>query len=178
MFLSSRKYDLGWSFRIRIPNSDPECLPIPDPGSRGQKGTGSRIRIRHTAGMICFRARKVKVLWQSRVVKLFKRIWTRWNRKFKDLIHIVRLQSNRELYNGLFKAGFRIRIRIHLSLWAQIRILNAKSGSESRRAKIPTKNSCIEVLDVLFLRAEGFPGIFGVLYGGLGISKLQFLIKK
>jgi hypothetical protein len=27
---------------------DPE-KPIPDPGSRGQKGTGSRIRIRNTA---------------------------------------------------------------------------------------------------------------------------------
>jgi hypothetical protein len=28
------------------------------------------------------------------------------------------------------------------------------------------------------LRAEGFSCSFGVLYGGLGISKLQFLIKK
>ncbi len=28
------------------------------------------------------------------------------------------------------------------------------------------------------LRAEGFSYSFGVLYGGLGISKLQFLIKK
>jgi hypothetical protein len=28
---------------------DPE-KPIPDPGSRGQKDTGSRIRIRNTAG--------------------------------------------------------------------------------------------------------------------------------
>ncbi len=26
----------------------PDYLPIPDPGSRGQKGTGSRIRIRNT----------------------------------------------------------------------------------------------------------------------------------
>ena len=29
-----------------------------------------------------------------------------------------------------------------------------------------------------FLRAEGFSCSLGVLYGGLGISKLQFLIKK
>ncbi len=36
-FLGSRKYD-----------PDPDFLPIPDPGSRGQKGTGSRIRIRNT----------------------------------------------------------------------------------------------------------------------------------
>jgi hypothetical protein len=41
-----------------------------------------------------------------------------------------------------------------------------------------TEFSCFEVLDVLFLRAEGFSCSLGVLYGGLGISKLQFLIKK
>jgi hypothetical protein len=28
--------------------------PIPDPGSRGQKGTGSRIRIRNTGSDVCF----------------------------------------------------------------------------------------------------------------------------
>jgi hypothetical protein len=27
-----------------IPDPDPDFLPIPDPGSRGQKGAGSRIR--------------------------------------------------------------------------------------------------------------------------------------
>jgi hypothetical protein len=41
-FLSSRKYD---------PDPDADFLPIPDPGSRGQKGTGSRIRISNTAKM-------------------------------------------------------------------------------------------------------------------------------
>jgi hypothetical protein len=48
--LSSQKYGFG----IRDPGSeirDPE-KPIPDPGSRGQKGTGSRIRIRNTAKKI------------------------------------------------------------------------------------------------------------------------------
>jgi hypothetical protein len=35
---------LKYGFEIR----DPE-KPIPDPGSRGQKGTGSRIRIRNNA---------------------------------------------------------------------------------------------------------------------------------
>ncbi len=44
-FLSSRKYDPGCSSRIRIPDPDPDFLPIPDPRSRGQKGTGYRIRI-------------------------------------------------------------------------------------------------------------------------------------
>jgi len=38
--LSSRKYDSGCSSRIPILN----FLPIPDPGSRGKKGTGFRIR--------------------------------------------------------------------------------------------------------------------------------------
>jgi hypothetical protein len=45
-FLSSRKYDPGCSSQIRIPDSD--FLPIPDPGSRGQKGTRSGIPIRNT----------------------------------------------------------------------------------------------------------------------------------
>ncbi len=31
-----------------IRDPDPVFLPIPDPGSRGQKGTGSRSRIRYT----------------------------------------------------------------------------------------------------------------------------------
>jgi hypothetical protein len=48
-FRSFRKYDPGCSSRIWIPKPDPDFLPIPDPGSRGQKGTGSRIRIRNTA---------------------------------------------------------------------------------------------------------------------------------
>jgi hypothetical protein len=41
------KYDPGCS--SRIPDLDLYFLPIQDPGSRGQKGTGSRIRIRNTA---------------------------------------------------------------------------------------------------------------------------------
>jgi hypothetical protein len=34
---------------IRDPGSGKNLFPIPDPGSRGQKGTRSRIRIRNTA---------------------------------------------------------------------------------------------------------------------------------
>jgi hypothetical protein len=45
-FLSSRKYYPGCSFQILDPDAD--FLSIPDPGSMGQKGTGSRIRIRNT----------------------------------------------------------------------------------------------------------------------------------
>jgi hypothetical protein len=33
---------------IRDPGSGKNLFRIPDPGSRGQKGTGSRIRIRNT----------------------------------------------------------------------------------------------------------------------------------
>ncbi len=40
-FLSTQKYDPG--VFPRITDSDPDFLPIPDPGSRGQKGTGYRI---------------------------------------------------------------------------------------------------------------------------------------
>ncbi len=54
-FLSSRKYDPGCSYRI----PDADFLPIPDPGSRGQKGTGSRIRIRNTGFMNCFLFRNI-----------------------------------------------------------------------------------------------------------------------
>ncbi len=44
-FLSSRKYDPSCS--SWIPDPDADFLPIPDPGSRGQKGTGSRIPANH-----------------------------------------------------------------------------------------------------------------------------------
>jgi hypothetical protein len=39
------KYDQGCSSRFRIPDPDPDFLSIPGPGSRAQKGTGSRMRI-------------------------------------------------------------------------------------------------------------------------------------
>jgi hypothetical protein len=35
--------------RVVHPDPDPDILPSPEPGSSGQRGTGSRIRIRHTA---------------------------------------------------------------------------------------------------------------------------------
>jgi hypothetical protein len=42
-FLSSKKYDPGCSSRIPDPDADFLTSRIPDPGSRGQKGTQSRI---------------------------------------------------------------------------------------------------------------------------------------
>ncbi len=37
------KFSEIWS-ELFIPDPDPDFLPIPDPGSRGQQSTGSRIR--------------------------------------------------------------------------------------------------------------------------------------
>jgi hypothetical protein len=58
------------------------------------------------------------------------------------------------------------------------------SGSGYRRAKM-THNNRKKSRIFMFLstgcsllRAEGFSCSLGVLYGGLGISKLQFFIKK
>ncbi len=48
-FFNPRKY---WLSEIMV-GSGIRKKPIPDPGSRGQKGTGSRIRIRNTGFLIC-----------------------------------------------------------------------------------------------------------------------------
>jgi hypothetical protein len=71
---------------------------------------------------------------------------------------------------GSLVAGFRIGIRINLSCWIQIADLDP--GGK----KLPTKTE--KSTGCSLLRAEGFYCSLGVLYGGLGISKLQFLIKK
>jgi hypothetical protein len=61
---------------------------------------------------------------------------------------------------------------------------NCGSGSGSRRAKITHKNRKKSRIFMFLstgcslLRAERFSWSLGVLYGGLGISKLQFLNKK
>jgi hypothetical protein len=54
------------------------------------------------------------------------------------------------------------------------------SGSGSREQKLSKKiiNFIFEELDVLFLRAEGFSLSLDIRNGGLGISKLQFSLKK
>jgi hypothetical protein len=61
---------------------------------------------------------------------------------------------------------------------------NCGSRSGSRRAKMTHKNRKKARIFMFLstgcslLRAEGFSCSLGVLYAGLGISKLQFLIKK
>jgi hypothetical protein len=61
---------------------------------------------------------------------------------------------------------------------------NFGSGSGSRRAKMTHKNRKKSRIFMFLstgcslLRAEGFSCSLAVLYGGLEISKLQFLIKK
>jgi hypothetical protein len=57
-------------------------------------------------------------------------------------------------------------------------------GSGSRRAKMTQKNRKKDRIFIFLsagcslVRAEGFSCSLGVLYGDLGIGKLQFLIKK
>ncbi len=66
------------------------------------------------------------------------------------------------------------QIRIQSGQW--IRIQQSKNDFQK---KFYVLCLCFEVLDVLFLMAEGFSCSLDVLYGGLGISKLFFfLIKK
>jgi hypothetical protein len=61
---------------------------------------------------------------------------------------------------------------------------HSNCGSGYRRAKITHKNKKKSRIFIFLstgcslLRAEGFSCSLGVLYGGLGISKLQFFFKK
>jgi hypothetical protein len=67
--------------------------------------------------------------------------------------------------------GFWIRIPINLSCWTRIGIQKGKNDQQKLKKSFK-KVSSFQVLDVLFR------GLKGVLYGGLGISKLKFLTKK
>ncbi len=102
------------------------------------------------------------------------------------------------------KSWFRIRIRIHLKHWIRIHISTtliqtkkrdacwfwtavltcSRTKPGSKRAKIAQKieNSYwIHLLKCWIISFEGwkvFSYSLDILYGGLGISKLQFLVKK
>jgi hypothetical protein len=89
------------------------------------------------------------------------------------------------------ETGFRIRIRIRICMDPhKFELLdpdphsNSGSGSRSRRAKMTHKNRKKSRIFMFLstkcslLKAEGFSCSLGVLYGGLGISKLQILINK
>ncbi len=86
----------------------------------------------------------------------------------------------------LFYAGFRIRrIALIWGCWIRIRIQIADPDPDPGGQKWPTKIEKSPEFHVFkygtgcsLLRAEGFSCSLGVLYGGLGIRKLQFLIKK
>ncbi len=68
----------------------------------------------------------------------------------------------------------RIWIRINLSCWIRNRIQEGKNDTHKKKCKIFmfwSAGCCL-------LRAEGFSCSLDVLYVGLGISKLQFLIKQ
>ncbi len=68
LFLSSRKYDLGYSSRIRILI----FLTNPDPGSRVQKGTGCRIRIRNTGETYLVDLKEVKEQTMPRAISWWR----------------------------------------------------------------------------------------------------------
>ncbi len=87
------------------------------------------------------------------------------------------------------RPGFRIRIRwirINLSCWIRIRIRiqivdpDPAPGGQKWPTKIEKTSRIFMFLSTgcSLSRAEGFSCSLGVLYGGLGISRLQFLIKK
>jgi hypothetical protein len=61
-----------------IPDPDADFLPIPDPGSRGQKGTGSRIRIRNTGLRGTKNAKNVQSLGPSFFDSASKAVWCEW----------------------------------------------------------------------------------------------------
>jgi hypothetical protein len=77
-----------------------------------------------------------------------------------------------------FGSGDPDLIRIQSGQWIHIRIQIQEGKNDPQKYKKIKRFSCFEVLDVLFLRAEGFFCVLDVLYRGLGIGKLQFLIKK
>jgi hypothetical protein len=84
---------------------------------------------------------------------------------------------NFEIGTVMIKTVFRIRIRIriNLSCWIWIWIQEGKNYPQKKSRIfmfLSTGTGCY------LLRAEGFSCSLGVLFGGLGISKLQFLIKK
>jgi hypothetical protein len=51
-----------------------------------------------------------------------------------------------------------------------------QNGKKTHKIRKSEEISCFEVLDVLFRRAEGFSCPLDLMYGGLGINKLNFLI--
>ncbi len=68
-------------------------------------------------------------------------------------------------FNQVSGSGFGIRIRI-------------QEGKNDPQKYKKVKISCLKSAECSLLRAEGFSCSFDVLFGGLGISKSQFLIKK
>ncbi len=87
------------------------------------------------------------------------------------------MNPDRQLWPGF-------RIPINLSCWIRIRIQIADPDPDPGGQKWPQKNRKKDRIFIFWsawcslLRAEGFSCSLRVFYGGLGISKLQFLIKK
>jgi hypothetical protein len=70
-----------------------------------------------------------------------------------------------------------LRIRIQSGRWIRIRIRNLNPDQEDKNER-KLRNFKFWSARCSLLRVEYFSCIYDVLYGGLGISKLQVLIKK
>ena len=83
--------------------------------------------------------------------------------------------SNKWKFQGFGSVSGSAWIPVNLSCWIRIRIQEEKNGPKNRK-----KSRIFMFLSTgcSLLRADSFSCSLGILYGGLGISKLQFLIKK
>ncbi len=110
------------------------------------------------------------------------RIWTK-KIKFLVLLAMAMQRCSRKWFNLIhFDQGFgsgsvsgSAWIRINLSCWIRIRIQEGKNDPKNR------KKDRIFILwsaGCSLLGAEGFSCSLGILYGGPGISKVQFFIQK
>jgi hypothetical protein len=67
-----------------IPDPDPDFLPIPDPGSRGQKGTGSRIPypdLQHWTGRSRDEGQEIRIKRRETLYWIFGVLYLRKSRK-------------------------------------------------------------------------------------------------
>jgi hypothetical protein len=108
--------------------------------------------------------------------------WIEWMNEWTNLLAIFYTESHRVNYE--WKKFLR-----ESKLWIRIRRIHMFSGlldpdplvtstDPAKRWKFCLFFNFFGSAGCSLLRAEGFSCSLGVLYGGLGISKLQFLIKK
>ncbi len=159
----------GYSFRIWIP--DPDFLPIPDPESIGQQGTGSRIRITRgelPEGAVAGAAGDAGV---GRGEAAHCAQLTRWLNRFRHLKYVSIKQCCGS--GSAFDFG---RLDPDQSWECRSRSGPRRARKDPQIRKKVRKNSCFEVLDFCFWGREASTCNSDVLYWGLGNFFLLFLI--